>query len=236
MRCPSVCASRFQERFAPIKNGADRFFPAAGNTLELASDGFAHLAQYGASLGEHILMVNKQPNSAQHFRSFSRGAAAARDAIDAVRFVTPVYQLVTGKIFFVRSSSGNYKVRGFMEIAVDTAVLVARLLSPVNWLHSVKAINLGDHSKRISGVIMGIWGFVVATIFAGEVHKLLFDKETNRNPKLMGKQVVAVAGAGIDLLALPFDCGVGSLHPALGITGAVLNILSSLKTIKEKAF
>ncbi|MFC2049457.1 hypothetical protein ACFLR2_02140, partial [Chlamydiota bacterium] len=118
---------------------------------------------------------------------------------------------------------GKYVVRDWMDIAMDVLVLIVRLIAPVRALHNFKVVDLGHHSKRLSGATMGLWGAVL-TLNLVQASR---DLATEEDSEVIFKRTWDGIQAFVDLAALPFDFGFGAGHPVLAITGAALNIASA---------
>lgn len=134
---------------------------------------------------------------------------------------------------YIEDSKGHRVGRDWMDVVMDILVLVARTLSPIRWLHSLKAVDLGKHAEAMGSVVKGIWGAVL-TLNLIQAGRDLIDEV---DLEVLNKKIWETIQAALDLLAIPFDFGVGSAHPVLSIVGKALNIASALSLcIKEGVY
>lgn len=137
---------------------------------------------------------------------------------------------------YIDNSKGRYEHKhigkDWKDIVMNILVVIARVLSPVRWLHSLKGIDLGEHAKTLGGITMGIWGAVLTIGFVQSVENAINETDV---AAMTEKNWDAFQGF-IDLVSIPFDFGAGAGHPALAITGAVLNIISGTSLILKEGF
>jgi len=121
------------------------------------------------------------------------------------------------------AAAGQYVRKGWMDIAMQVLAFAARIISPIRWLHTLGAYNLGQHAKNLGGAVMGIWATVLSLNLIQSIKGLVEEVDVSAIRRKIADLVVAF----FDLVSLPFDFGVGASHPGLAITGAVLNIVSA---------
>lgn len=136
---------------------------------------------------------------------------------------------VDGK--YIDDVHGEYLKRDWMDVAMDVLIMIARVLSPVRWLHNLGAIDLGKSAaKWLSGIVMAVWGLVLTIGFVQSARNLIDEV----NLELIQKRIGDAISSLLDLISIPFDFGVGSAHPVLAFVGAFLNIASAaVLLIKE---
>ena len=127
--------------------------------------------------------------------------------------------------------NGECVTHDWMSIAMDVLALIARVLSPVRWLHNLKAYDLGEHAKRMGSVVAAVWGVILTINLVQEVRDLINEVDV----QAIRKRVWDVFQAFIDLIAILFDFGIGSAHPGLAIVGAGLNIVSAGSLLAREA-
>lgn len=212
------------------------------------SEGFFRLGSHTSSLGREIAYLKGDTATAGKLDTIESYFGAGRTAISSFRVIYPLHKLFTGQMFWAtqveekgkagqeiqgwQRSGEQYVVRDWMDIAMDILTLVARLIAPIQTLHKLKVIDIGHHAKGLSGASMGLWGGVVALNMARATRDLV--KETD--VKLVKKRAWDGIQSGVDLIALPFDFGLGASHPALAITGAAINMLSAGTMLAREAF
>ncbi len=124
---------------------------------------------------------------------------------------------------YIDDPDGSFLRRDLRDIAMTLLALVARILSPFRFLHNMKVVDLGDYAKHMGHVVMGVWGAVLSINLAKSIEDIVNEVDS----AAIRKQVWEIFQGAVDLAALPFDFGVGSGHPALAMTGAVLNLVSA---------
>ena len=124
---------------------------------------------------------------------------------------------------YIDDPAGEYLKRDWMDITMEILVLAGRIISPVRWLHNLKVYDLGRQGKGFSGAAMSVWGAVLMIVMVQAARDLVDETD----PAIIHKRAWDGIQAAIDLAALPFDFGLGAKHPALAITGALLNIASA---------
>ena len=111
-------------------------------------------------------------------------------------------------------------------------VLFARLISPIRWLHKFKVIDLDPKTaKGLSGASMGLWGTVVGIDFVQAAR----DLTSEIKPAKVKEHAWTAIQSGIELVALPFDFGLGASHPGLAIAGSIINMISAAAVIVKEA-
>lgn len=130
---------------------------------------------------------------------------------------------------YIESKTGIYLARDWMDIAMDICVLVARLISPLRWLHNLKVIDLGRHAKALGGVVLAAWSIVLSINLVQSIQGLIEDVELES----MQKKIWDTFQSFVDLLALPFEFGIGSGHPTLAMVGTGVNLLSAASLIAK---
>jgi hypothetical protein len=134
---------------------------------------------------------------------------------------------------YIEDPRGDYVLRDWKSIVMDVLIAVGRIFSPISWLNSLKAIDLGKHAKGISAATMAVWGTVLSIGFVASMSDLINEADID---KIKKRAWEAVQGF-LDLIALPFDFGVGSAHPVIGIVGKCFNIASAgCQLIREGLF
>ena len=194
-------------------------------------DGVLRFSSHSAGLGREIAQLRGDSATAQKLGAIASGMDAGRAMVGSTRFIFPVHNLVTGQMFWqtnnegwARDQNGQYITRDWMDIAMDILALFARLITPIRLLHHFKVYDLGHHASRgLSGASMGLWGSVLAINMVQVTRDLVTETDT----QVIHKRAWDGIQSGIDFIALPFDFGLGANHPALAITGAVLNIASA---------
>jgi hypothetical protein len=136
-----------------------------------------------------------------------------------------------GKYIEAGNQEGEYILRDWTDIIMDILILVARLLAPVRWLHSLKAIDLGSHAQWMGKVVMGLWGMVMAIGLVQTTRDLIDEGDYEK----LQQRAWEALQAFIDLISLPFDFGVGSSHPAVAAVGSGLNLLSAISLLAKEA-
>ncbi|NGX60704.1 MAG: hypothetical protein K940chlam9_00171 [Chlamydiae bacterium] len=141
-----------------------------------------------------------------------------------------------------RSSDGRYVDKNlngvrvphdWMSIAIGIMILAARTLTSINFLHSLKAFDLGKHAKGVGGAIAGLWCAVLSLDLIANI------KSASEAPTMqtMRKSLVNAFCDVLDLVSLPFDFGIAmNIHPALTIVGSTLSILSSVSYIAKEYY
>jgi hypothetical protein len=130
----------------------------------------------------------------------------------------------------------------WMDIAMRILTLIARILTPINWLHNRGAIDLGPHAKGMSGTVTAIWGIVLSINLAQSIDDVIhFFGEKGID---LRRKVWNCFQSAIDLIALPFDMGVGKVNLglnwgqggslAIAILGTVLNLIAALSLILKE--
>jgi hypothetical protein len=132
---------------------------------------------------------------------------------------------------YIEDPQGKAIARDWMDIVMDILILVARALSPIRFLHSLKAIDLGKHAKAMGGVVMAIWSTVLTLNFVQAIRDLLDEADVES----IKKRVWDVWQGFIELLAIIFDFGVGSAHPVLACVGAGVNIVCAGSMLFKEA-
>jgi hypothetical protein len=236
-----------------LRSSPSKFMDAAGGWAENC-DRILGLGQHGAGLGREIARLKGDAETAKKCGAVSDAFGAANSALGALRVIFPLERLVTGKMFwernpdgtwlrarvengeFVKRADGKYVTdnqygvtphRDFIDIIMDILSLVARTLSPINWLHGQGVYDLGKHSKAMSDTTMGIWGTVITLDIVQTVRAMKNDHDNNGYRERMKKRIADTVCNVLDLVALPFDFGYGmNSSPGLAIAGATLNIVS----------
>ncbi len=210
-------------------------------------DGFFKLGHYSAGLGREIAKLHGNDEAAKRCDAVANGFDAARGVVSCARVVFPVHRMVTGQIFWktkevkvgdkatlqwVRDGNGAYKLNDWLDIAMDVLVLIARLISPVRWGHNMKVYDLGKTAApALTGATMGLWGAVLTLNLVQKTRDLIEEEKEHEIFELSWNWIQG----SIDLLALPFDFGLGAQHPALAITGACFNIASAASLLARDA-
>ncbi len=227
-----MCRTNFESYLSPNTN---HFMQQGDAWCDKLGEGIFKFGAHTAGLGREIAHLRGDTGTAGKLNSLASGFDAGRSAISAIRVIFPIHKLFSGKMFWAakkkkESEAGpeahanvKYVVRDWMDITMDILVLAARILSPIQALHRLKVIDLGHHAKRMFGASMGLWGAVVAMNMVQVTRDLV--KETD--VKLIKKRAWDGIQSGIDLIALPFDFGLGASHPALAITGAAINMIAA---------
>lgn len=211
-------------------------------------EGVFKLGAHTAGLGREIAHLRGDTGTADKLNDLANGFGAGRTAISSIRVIFPLHKLFTGQMFWATKEKrkgeagpevqgwqrvdGQYVMRSWEDIVMDILVLCARILSPIQSLHKLKVIDLGPHAKGMKGASMGLWGVVVARGLVQATRDLV--KETD--VRLVKKRAWDGIQSGIDLIALPFDFGLGASHPALAITGAAINMLAAGTMLAREAF
>jgi hypothetical protein len=122
--------------------------------------------------------------------------------------------------------------RAWDDIAMDVLVFVARLITPLRWLHSLKAIDLGKHAKTLGDIVMAIWGLVLTIAFVQSIRDLINEADVRE----MHQKIWNALQSFFEWVALPFDFGVGAARPEFAIVGAILNILAGGSMLIKEAY
>ena len=131
---------------------------------------------------------------------------------------------------YIDSLAGGYVKRDWMDIAMDVLIFVARMIAPVRWLHNLKTLDLGEHANAMLAATMALWAMVLGINLVQSTRELVdFVDELD-----VQKRAWDCVQGFIDLLALPFEFGVGQAHPALAIIGTSLNVISALNSIVKE--
>lgn len=125
----------------------------------------------------------------------------------------------------------DYISRDWMDIAMEALAAVARALSSIMFLHDLGAIDLGHHAKALGGVIMGIWAVITSINLVSTMSDLIDEVDLEEIQRKVWEAIQAL----ITFLALPFEFGLGELHPALAVTGAVINLVEAASFIAQEA-
>jgi hypothetical protein len=137
------------------------------------------------------------------------------------------FKSVDGK--YIDSPTGDYVLRDWMDIVMDVLVLVGRFLAPVRWLHTFKLYDLGKHATGFTSATMAVWGAVLTLNIVQTVRDLVEELD----PGKIQSRIWDLFQGTLDLIALPFDFGLGAQHPALAIIGAVLNLISAASLLAK---
>lgn len=125
----------------------------------------------------------------------------------------------------------DYVCRDWMDIAMEVLAAVARALSPVMLLHRLGAIDLGKHAKALGGVIMGIWTMITSISLVSSISDVIDEVDLEEFQRKVWEAIHAL----ITFLALPFEFGLGELHPAAAVAGAVINLVEAASYIAKEA-
>lgn len=136
------------------------------------------------------------------------------------------------------SEEGIYLTRDWMDIVMDICVLAARLLSPVTWLHHLKAYDLGKHAKGIGTAIGSLWAVVITMSFVQNIRDVVNtvkaskennDVSDNQSDREIRKSAADAIIGFFDFLSIPFDVfemGMNA-HPTIALVGCGIGLLSA---------
>jgi hypothetical protein len=279
-----------------VASRAGKFVSTLNYGAYIFDDGPFKGVQHGANIVKNVLKLTGDTQGAARCESVVNGMGDARDSIGAVRFVVPLWKLLTLSMFFQtdgdgfrrvlykkgqpvtiphedlgtkwnkeplkpgmkiesrqwvngsqRSSDGIYidvnddaspeakkscglVFRDWDDIAMDVAILAARLIAPFRHLHNLKTFDLGKHADGLKTAAMALWAFILSVNVFQEMRKLINEVDLH----MIRKRSWDVFQAWIDLIGLPFDFGLGSTHPALAITGSIINFVSASSLIAKE--
>lgn len=230
--------------------GPGRFFDK-GRVWAEHTDRFLMLGEHLSGIGKNISVLTGNTEATERCASISSTFGAARSPLSFGRTFVTLEKAFTGKMFWRQTESGTwlkatttpqgeyktnnrgeiehdaqgtYVTRDWMDIAMDLLALAARTLSGILFGHNHNLYNLGQHAKWIKGAVIGLWGAVLSINLVQSIRNLV--DETNKIE--IRKKVMEVIKGIFDLLALPFDCGIGmNVHPGLAIAGGIFSTLSA---------
>lgn len=233
--------SSFEKHLLATK--PNKFLPKMNQFCGVLDDGLFKMGQHSANLAEEIYKRNHDMAGLERSRSVSSAFGHARDAISATRLVFPIYQLTTGQMFWetAKNEKGklvwkkegkNHFIRDPWKIAADVLVLFARLIAPVKWLHNLKVYDLGNHAaKGLGNASLGLWVSVCSIYLGKSINALITETQADKLKEQMWDSIQS----GLDLVALPFDFGVGYHIPGVAIAGSVINIICAASTLAKEA-
>lgn len=230
--------------------GPGRFFDKSRSWAE-NTDRFLMLGEHVSGIGKNISQLSGNTEAAERCESVSSSFGYARSPLSFGRTFTTFEKAFTGKMFWrqaengawlkakttvhgelqtnskgeiIADDKGQYVTRDWMDIVMDILSLCARTLSGILFGHNHKLYNLGQHAKWMKGAVIGIWGAVLSINLVQAIRNLVDEA----NKIQIRKKALEVLKGALDLLALPFDCGIGmNVNPGLAIAGGIVCTLSA---------
>lgn len=153
-----------------------------------------------------------------------------QSGLGAVRAVVSLAKLATGKVFWT-VKEGKIERRGWISAALDTQLCIARILSPLTWLHRLGTIDLGAHAARIGTTIGTLYTIVTGICLSSAIHQYV----TAKKGEVEAALVTLIAEIG-DAWALLWDLGYCFNTPELSIVGEIGQAFSSFAWIAREAY
>lgn len=145
----------------------------------------------------------------------------ARIAPSMAKSCLRAFDVFSGNMF----ARWKQKATRWINIAIDIAITVARFFNPINWLHRIKAIDLGKHAGWVN--IMVTVGFTATTVLCFMDATDSFIKSVNENSASRNEKAAKLAFNFFDMLASPWENGVGfNSSPTMSLVGAVLSAVA----------
>ncbi|MCH9608464.1 MAG: hypothetical protein S4CHLAM45_10400 [Chlamydiales bacterium] len=215
------------------------------NFLAFVGDG-AEMVDRGAQATEGAMNIAR---NALHLRgktnegldNVSSDLTHAHSAFSAFRLPINLGNLFTGATFYEKNDDGSLgKRKSLAGIAIDVAILAARVLGTTLWIHAKGAYNLTkETAKRLGHAVTAAWG-VVTTLGLYLAVKDLYEtpvddaaakqKKYSSRTQYIKEKVMNVVRTAFDFITLIFDA-LKTVHPACGIASGVLNLGSGLSWI-----
>lgn len=180
-------------------------------------------------------MSGSDPNTCSRI---DQSLSTARLVLSSTRVIHSLVDVFSGTLFFeVKEANGRQTVarRGVLDIVQDSAFHISRFLSPIYFLASVDALNLGKHSERIgyvSLIFLGI-GFGLST---RHPTRDMFHALKTHSPDL-SYRVNEAAISWLDVLGSIGEClRSEKTHPAIAIVGCCLIIPASAAHLFREAY
>lgn len=247
---PSVHADIGNDSLIPKKdaNWKSRLFCSEWNTHAENFDRLFKVAQGISETGRQVGLITGHENPV--FGTFLSPIDATRSLISVSRLTMALEKLVTGKMFFKtcsttgkwtkasdpskrelpRDFANNFSEmewRNPIDIIMDIILLVARIFIPINWMNRLKLVNLGKHSVWTGIVVVCAFTSLTLMSITRSIASLVETsnkKSDEEDKKESIRQGVAnLLTDAADLLAMPWDNGVGLMHNRYAaLAGAIL--------------